>query len=942
MYTRLPLLLCVLLLLVGIFTHPPCRFYASVLDQKSQPYEQFAFQRSYPDPVFDWKGWQKTLRQLKEKEQAEWSDVTKKGTLLLNKGPLDDACAGNITPWALKGPGNVAGRCNTLAVQPGNDDVVLAGFAAGGVFKSTDGAVSWHPVFDDYMELAIGDLVFSPIDPNIVYAGTGDPNIPSIVFNGDGLYKSTDAGETWQYVGLREVGIISKVVLHPVNPQIIWVAAMGNPYSRTPQRGIYKSVDGGATWQQTLFVSTQAGASDLVMSAPNPDILYAAFWERLRNNREAVLYGPDAGVWKSTDGGATWSKLGGGLPTGKMGRVGLAVSQQNPNKVFAVFVDTLSNLGGVFRTSDGGQQWSPVTKAGIAAAYSGFGWYFGKLSLNPANDEDLYLHAVLLWQKASNNSAWEPPAGGHADSHDLVFTPSGRRYWANDGGVARNDPGQLGWRKSQNLPTTQIYHTNFNPLMPDQYFIGAQDNGIKRGNAAGFNNWISLFPADGFRSLFHPSNPNTYWLETQDGAINKTTDGGQTWHFTPPCLGTGDRCNWDMPLLQSVFNPLKFYAATDKVYANVEEGGWSTLSGDLTNGNVLGPQFHNVSALNESPLQEGQLYAGTSDGRLWRNAPGTAAWTNITTGLPNRYVTSVQGSPTYLQRIFVTHSGYRDNENSPHIHRSDNNGQTWTNISGNLPPIPVNDLWVMPGRADTVLFAATDGGVYFTTNGGGHWARLGSDMPYIPVFDLEHNPVQKVLLAATFARGLYAFPLDSVFVQRDPSTIDLAGAVNTSKTGIRVRTDDGTVVASVPADTSGIFFIPGLQGCRNYTVIPFRNDDPLNGVTTLDLSLISRHILNIEPFDDPYKMIAADVNQSGTITTLDIVALRRVILGIDSVFLNNTSWRFVPKSYLFSDPFNPFTGPFPESVRLEAPQMTVNGLQFVPVKVGDVNQSAQK
>jgi len=304
-------------------------------------------------------------------------------------------------------------------------------------------------------------------------------------------------------------------------------------------------------------------------------------------------------------------------------------------------------------------------------------------------------------------------------------------------------------------------------------------------------------------------------------------------------------------------------------------------------------------------------------------------------------VTSVHGSPTVPQRLFVTHSGYRDNENIPHIHRSDNSGQTWTNISGNLPPIPVNDLWIMPARADSVLFAATDGGVYFTTNSGVKWTRLGIGIPYIPVFDLEHNPVRKELLAATFARGLYTFPLDSIFVQRAPVQVKITGTAGAANTTIRVYPTGSTVLVTTQTDTSGIFFVPGLPGCRAYTVIPYRNDIALNGVTTLDLALISKHILNLEPFDSPYKMIAADANKSGTITTLDIVVLRRLILGIDTAFANNNSWRFVPKSHIFPNLLNPFSVPFPESAAINVQQTSVNGIQFIPIKVGDVNQSAK-
>lgn len=336
-------------------TVPNKKEQSTPLEEKARPFDFFAFQRSYPDAVFDWQGWHGTLKRLREAEKwQEQGDLIKGGFRILGRQAVD-ACGTNATAWALQGPGNIGGRCNTLAVQPGNENLVLAGFAAGGIFKSTDGAVTWRPVFDDFMELAIGDITFDPSNPQVVYAGTGDPNVPSIVFNGDGLYKSTDAGETWKYAGLKEVGIISKVVVHPSNPQILWVAAMGNPYVRTQDRGIYKSTDGGKTWTKTLYVSNVAGASDLVMNNQNPNVLYAGFWERLRNNRKSVLFGQDAGIWKSTDGGNTWNKLGGGLPVGKWGRTGLAISQQNPDKLFAVYVDTLSKLGGVFRTADGGK-----------------------------------------------------------------------------------------------------------------------------------------------------------------------------------------------------------------------------------------------------------------------------------------------------------------------------------------------------------------------------------------------------------------------------------------------------------------------------------------------------------------------------------------------------------------------------------------------------------
>lgn len=894
------------------------------LAEKTEPYDFFAFQRSYPDPHFDWNTWRQALRHAREADVAV-ADRSGCGS-------------SNPTAWTLQGPSNVAGRVNTLAVKPDNEDVVLAGFASGGIFKSTDGAATWRPVFEDNLELAIGDIAFDPQNPNVVYAGTGDANMPSQVFNGHGIYKSTDAGETWAYLGLGEQGIVSHIVVHPTDSQILYAAVNGNPFVRNDQRGIFKTTDGGKTWQRIHFVSNQAGASDLVMNTQNPQVLYASYWDRIRSNTESVIYGPNAKVFKTTDGGATWTQLGGGLPTGKMGRTGLAISQQNPDKVYAIFVDTLSTLGGLYKTVNGGQSWTLMN--GVPNNYGGFGWYFGKIDLNPTNDEDVFFHGILLWRKPPANTGWSVASGGHSDSHDLVWTPSGRRYWANDGGVYRNNPGSMTWTKSINLPATQLYHTTYNHHQPGTYYAGAQDNGILRGSNINLNNWQAIFPADGFNCAFHPTEPQQFWIEIQNGAIHYTTDGGSNWKQGPACLGTGDRCNWDTPFFISQHPPHLLYAATYRVYASSDGTGWGVTSGDITDGVLTEPRFHTVSCLGESPLLAGKLIAGTTDGNVWWRTPA-GAWTDVTAGLPNRYVTSVHGSPTAPNRLYVTHSGIKYNEEIPHVHRSDNNGQTWVNISGNLPQVPVNDLFVLPGHADSVLFAGTDVGTYFTLDAGKNWSRLGKGLPYVAVFDLVHNPGRKQLQAATFGRGLWTFPLDSVFVQSNTAVVTSVGG--------DVNTEEGTGVGGVRllsgqppmlSDTSGQYLLGSVPGCQTLEIAPYLDKAPLNGVSTYDLVIISKHILGLEPIASPYRLIAADANRSGSVTTFDIVQIRRLILGIDTVFANNTSWRFVPKNYTFPDPTNPFKAPFPEKLELPLQASPVSGADFVGIKIGDLNATA--
>ncbi len=893
--------------------------HTNALDRKSEPYDLFAFQRSYPDFDFDWQGWRKTMQQTRISETAQSRELN---------------CGTNLTNWTQQGPMNVGGRCNTLAAKPDDENTVLAGFSGGGIFKSTDGAVNWHPVFDESAELSIGDITFDPSNSNVVYAGTGDPNMPSNVFNGDGIYKSSDAGETWHHLANSPTGIVSKVIVHPTNPSVIWAATMGNPYVRDNQRGIYKSTDGGNSWQQVLFVSDQSGASDLVQSPANPLILYASFWDRIRNNFESVIYGPHARVYKSIDGGNTWTQLAGGLPTGVMGRTGLAISLTNPNKVYVVYMDSLSTPGELYKTTDGGATWTPINIIQLEDTCGDFGWYFGKIRTNPVDDEELYFLGIQMWRKPSGNSGWFNAGSGHADCHDLIFTQSGRRYWSNDGGVYRND-GQVSWTKSLNLPVTQFYRTNFNPHEPDKYWAGAQDNGIQKGNGLNPNNWTSIFTADGFSCAFDPVNAQHFWVEIQNGAIHETTDGGNSWQFGSGALSTSDRTNWDTPFFMSPNIPNRLYAGTYRVYGKDAGGGWGILSGDLTDGNIFGARFHTISCLNESPVAVNKLIAGTSDGNVWRREPA-GAWTNISSGLPERYVTSVQYSTSVSNRLFVSHSGYRDNEQIPRIHRSDDNGNTWQDISSNLPQVPVNDLSILPGYSDQVLFAATDAGVYFTTTGGLTWDRVGGNMPYIPVFDLELNPIRKELVAATFARGIWTFPFDSVLVQQNPVTVSLEGKIKDEMgTGVIEVNMDGTLSAA-----DGTFSLPNVPGCAPHTLAPYRNDNPINGVTTYDLVLISKHILGIETLSSPFKIIAADANHSGSITTFDIVQLRKLILGIDSKFANNTAWRFVPSSHTFDNALNPFQSPFPETLAVQVLTNPISNLDFTAIKTGDVNNTA--
>jgi uncharacterized protein YbjT (DUF2867 family)/photosystem II stability/assembly factor-like uncharacterized protein len=757
-----------------------------LLQEHQAPYEHFFLQRAYPDQQPDInaieKGWQ----------QARSMALSKSGGL---QGL-----------WTVEGPGNIGGRANVVAVHPTNENIVFAGFSNGGLWRTTDAGASWQPVFDDQAWPSIGSIAIDQENPDILYVGTGDPNITFYPMLGDGIYRSTDGGDTWIHIGLPQQRVISKIVLHPDQPDVLFAASMGLPFVRDEHRGLFRTTDGGKHWEQVLFISDQAGVTDLVMDPFNPDILYASGWDRVRNNQESLVSGPGARVYRSTDGGTTWQELSNGLPDGDLGRTGLAVSRLTPGRLYAMFVGTDAQLAGIYRSDDGGDSWAPIGINGLESALGGFGWYFGKIRINPADDDDLYLLGVDLWRGNADGSSWTPATppwweyAVHADKHDLVFSASGACYLATDGGLYRSTDLGATWTDFENIPTTQFYRVAFNPHQPDRYFGGAQDNGTTGGNAAMIDSWPRIYGGDGFRCVFHPTQPQVFYVETQNGGIAGTTNGGNSYFSANGGINSADRRNWDMPYIMSPHDPTTFYAGTYRMYRS--QGSltpdFQPVSGDLTDGIVYHPRHHNISSISESPLQQGRLYVGTADGKVWKAQAPAFDWSDITGDLPDRYVTCVTASPSQAGWLYVTHSGYRDNEFIPRVHRSADEGQSWTDISANLPNIAVNNLLVLPGHADSVLFAATDAGVYASTDAGVSWERLGANLPYVPVFELGWNPERRTVFAGTFARSILSYPVDSLLQTVPPDTaVAVLHRPDSAPTGIRLFPNPATTLLQV-------------------------------------------------------------------------------------------------------------------------------------------------
>ncbi|MBR9923336.1 MAG: T9SS type A sorting domain-containing protein [Bacteroidetes bacterium] len=732
-------------------------------NEKHFPEDQLMMQRAWPDAAIDMKAYTNAVRSAKEALQTRNPEIF----------PAD---------WTVEGPANIGARINTIAVHPENFSIIYVGFARGGVWKTTDYGDNWFPVFDEQPFLAIGDIALDPQDPNTIYVGTGDPNISGYPGIGDGVYKSTDGGQSWTHLGLGETRICSKIVVNPQNTDIIYAATMGLPFEPTGDRGLYRSENGGQSWEQILFYSDESGIIDLLMDPSNPDILYAAGWDRIRNNYYSNVTGPASKVWKTTDGGDNWTILTGGLPEEELGRVGLAMSGQDPNVLFAMYVGANSQLHGIYKTTDAGDTWNPIPIDedfnGLSAnALGGFGWYFGKIRVNPLDDNDIFLLGVDLWRTQDGGQNWSlaaPPWWDytvHADKHDLVFFSfdvpefSGF-YLATDGGLYVADS-DLNYFDAENIPTSQFYRVAHNPHMPQNYYGGMQDNGSSGGNATSINFWPRIYGGDGFQMAFNPDNPNIFFAETQRGGIQMTTDGGLSWDFAGITPGSDDRRNWDMPYLLSVHDSNILYSGTYKawkgeVFAPGQYVAWDSISADLTKGVLTEETFHTISALDESPLVQGLLYYGSSDGLVQRTDDDGQSWVNITADLPDRYVTAVQASPTFEDNVYVSHSGYKWGEYIPRLHRSTDRGATWEDISGDLPDLAINDIFVHPMQEDSILFVATDGGVYGTIDAGNSWERVGANMPSVMVYDVDVNPVQNTLVAGTFARSIMTYPLDSI------------------------------------------------------------------------------------------------------------------------------------------------------------------------------------
>lgn len=719
----------------------------------------------------------------------------------------------STTPWTIEGPHNIGGRVTCIAIDNTSTNTFYIGTPAGGIYKTTNAGSTWSHLFKTETTMAIGALAIDPSNNQTIYAGTGDNALSSFTYLGRGIYKSTNGGSTWTNIGLSNTGVITEIIVHPTNPQIIYVAAMGNIYSNDTNKGLYKSTDGGTTWNQVLFLTTQCGVMDVVMDLSHPDTLFATGMHRFRNSTSSVNSGTSTKIYRTYDGGQNWTTMSNGLPSGPQCKISLAMSQNNPNIVYASYCNTSLNYGGLYKTSNSGNSWNFVSQDS-QLNMGGFGWYFGGIRLDPNNDNTLYWMGINLYKTTNGGTTWNLGAPEwytydvHADKHDLQFINSNQILLATDGGVYRSNSGggvnPSAWNYVSDIPITQFYEVGYNPFDTSYYYGGAQDNGTQEGSATnGLTNWYRYFGGDGFKPAFDTVDPTIYYVETQNGNIYVTQDDGANWDPLSQSISSNDRCNWNMPYVLSTHEPNVMYTGSYKVYKNSYSlfDSWTDISPDLTDG--INTSSHTISSIDQSRFSKNIIYAGTSDANVWVTQNEGTTWTQINTGLPNRYVSCVQASPNNQSAVFLSYWGYRDNDTTAYIYYSNNYGTTWTSIaSSSLPNFAINDIWVRPDGTDSSLLIANDGGVYATINRGATWTRVGNNMPIIPVYDIEYNKALKKIFVGTFAMSMQSMPIDSIFKTKSPVINVGLNETNQSDLAIYPNPCTDNIMIDVPGASS--------------------------------------------------------------------------------------------------------------------------------------------
>lgn len=705
-----------------------------------------------------------------------------------------DSLAFAALTWREIGP-HRGGRSVAVAGSAARPSEYYMGTTGGGVFKSTDGGLSWAAVTDKYFGGTVGGIAVSESNPDVVYVGTGEYPIRGNVSHGDGVYKTTDGGKTWRYSGLAETRQISRVRVHPKNPDVVYVAALGHVWAPNPERGIFRSADGGATWKRILFRNDSTGAIELVMDPAEPSTLYAGFWQAGRKPWQLVSGGAGSGIFKSTDGGERWTELTRkpGLPKGLIGNIGLAVSPAKPSVVWALIE---SDSGGVFRSGDGGESWQRVNAERKLRQRA---WYYTRIYADPKDTNTVYVSNVDFQRSTDGGRTFESIRTPHGDSHDLWIAPNDRDRMieGNDGGANVSRNRGKSWT-GQQYATAQWYHVSTTTHFPYQVCGAQQDNSSLCGpsrfpGGIPIGEWKDAGGCESGYVVSRPDDPDIVYAGCYGGILTRTdlrtglSRNITVWPVNPMGQSAGDlkyRFQWTFPIVVSPHDPGTLYVGGNRVFRSTNDGeSWEAVSPDLTRHDpaTLGPSggpitkdqtsveyYATVFTIAESPRERGVLWTGSDDGLIHVSRDAGATWTNVTPKdlTPFTRVSLIEASPHQPGTAFVAANRYQLDDLRPYLWRTDDYGTTWRRIDAGIAPTHfTRAVREDPERAN-LLYAGTERGVWVSFDGGTSWRPLQRNLPPVPVHDLVVKDGD--LVAATHGRSFWI--LDDLSVLRQHAT----------------------------------------------------------------------------------------------------------------------------------------------------------------------------
>ncbi len=726
-----------------------------------------------PDPYpSDWAWIQRTFPYWKADASAYREEMEK---VKIMRSVATSFAKLKAVPIEFAGPINIGGRISDIEFNPNNPNIVYAGAATGGIFKSMDMGHTWTPIFDGQANLSIGDIAVDPVSSNIIYVGTGEANGGHNNFPGGGVYKSRNGGITWQLLGLEETVTIGRILIDPSNPQRIFLAAVGSYFSPNTERGVYRSDNGGITWDKKLFITDSTGAIDIIMDPNDPARLMVAMWERVRRYNISHLHGKTSGLYRTFDNGESWEYIdpAKGLPDPNqtnVGRIGLALSPTNPDIVYALYTNRSSYLG-LYKTHDFGDQWfdaDPDKEIGNGAG--DFSWYFGQIRIHPTNPDIVYAMDVSFMRSTDGGETWpikygygNSPDDFHVDHHALAFHPENPDYIieGNDGGINISTDAGVTWEKVSELPVTQFYEINLDYQNPERLYGGTQDNGTMRTSTGALNDWEIIYGGDGFYVNVDPKDPNIIYAESQYGNLGKSTNGGRYFRSALSGINQDEPTNWSTPVIMDPNDQLVLYYGTDRIYRTTDGAdSWTPISPDLTD-NIAGTALGTVTTIAVSPVNSSIIWAGTDDSHVWISTDYGENWSDVSESLPYRWVTRIVPDPQHSSIAYVTFSGLKWVDPQPHVFRTENLGQSWKDISNNLPDAPVNAFAVNPLNTQ-ILFVGTDLGAYYSTNLGQTWQYISPNLPMVSIYDMKIHPTANYLAIGTHARSMYKIDL-SIF-----------------------------------------------------------------------------------------------------------------------------------------------------------------------------------